>query len=125
MKPSLLAVSIALGLCGTSARADLINIDWGSQGVFKKEVTLAPAKFAEVCGKLPAKTVVQWSFDTDARLDFNIHYHESKKVEFPARLDGSRQASGELNATVAQDFCWMWSNKGGTEAQLRFELKRE
>jgi len=121
-------ISTALGglaLFSGACSADVINIEWGTDARFAKEVTIAPGKFAEVCGKLPAKAVVPWSFEADARLDFNVHYHEGKKVSFPAKVDGSTQANGVLNVGVAQDFCWMWSNKTTSEAKLKFDLKRE
>lgn len=124
MKHLLLSALGAIALWGGAARADVITIEWGADGRFAKELTVAPGKFAEVCGKLPAKAVVHWSFETDLRLDFNIHYHEGKKVVFPAKIDGSQQANGELNAPVAQDFCWMWSNKAGGEAKMKFDLQR-
>lgn len=125
MKNIFLAVFGGMLVWSGVAHADVINIEWGADGHFAKEVTVAPGKFAEVCGKLPAKATVPWSFEADVRLDFNVHFHEGKKVVFPAKLDGSTQANGVLNAAVAQDFCWMWSNKGAGEAKLKFDLKRD
>ena len=112
-------------VCSGAVGADVINIEWGADGRFAKEVTVAPGKFAEVGGKLPPKAAVPWSFEADVRLDFNVHFHEGKKVVFPAKLDGSTQAHGVLNVAMAQDFCWMWSNKGAGEAKLKFDLKRD
>lgn len=124
MKKLVLVLAAGLSLGSAVAHADIINIEWAPDGRFAKELVVPAGKFAEVCGKLPAKAVVQWSFETDARMDFNVHYHEGKKVAFPAKLDGSQRANGILTAAVAQDFCWMWSNKSAGDAKLTFELQK-
>ena len=57
-------------------------------------------------------------------LDFNVHFHEGKKVLYPARQNQVARLSGTLNAQVEQDYCWMWTNKGTAETTLRFHLAR-
>ena len=126
MKAVPLTALCTLALWTGVAGADIISIDWEPDGNFAKELSVAPGKFAEVCGKLPVNTVVRWSFEADARMDFNVHFHESKtQVVFPARLDGSSQANGTLKAAVRQDYCWMWTNPSAGEVKLKFALKRD
>ncbi|PTT81447.1 hypothetical protein DBR42_18145, partial [Pelomonas sp. HMWF004] len=50
--------------------AEVIDITWTPTGTFDRELTVPPAQFAEVCGKLPGQAVVAWRFEADAGLDF-------------------------------------------------------
>jgi len=99
-------------------------LEFDADGRFTKDVVLAPDKFLEVCGKLPVGQKVLWRFDATGRLNFNVHYHEGKKVTYPAKQDGVAQALGVLDPTAEQDYCWMWSNKGAEPARLKIELER-
>lgn len=122
-----LILSLALAMSFGAARAadaGLVDIDWSADGEFAKELTVAPTKFVEVCGKLSADTKVSWAFDASEPLNFNVHYHEGKKVIFPAKQDGVAKADGVVQAKAPQDYCWMWTNKAAAPATLKLELKR-
>ncbi len=107
-----------------AARAEVIDIDWGADRRFDRNLQIAPGKFAEICGKLAGGAAVKWDFDAAAPLDFNIHFHEGKKVLFPVKQDGTAKAEGTLAVTLAQDYCWMWTNKGSGPVSLRVRLAR-
>lgn len=68
---------------------------------------------------------VRWSFQAAAPLNFNIHYHEGKKVEYPAKQDGVRESQGTLPVPLDQDCCWMWVNKSGVPISLQVQLARK
>jgi hypothetical protein len=107
-----------------SASAEIIDIAWGPEGRFQHGTAVAPGKFAEVCGPLRKGQSVEWSFESDAALDFNIHYHRGKKVVFPAKQEAVRKSGGTLVVALDQDYCWMWTNKSGAEVKLGWSLKR-
>ena len=67
---------------------------------------------------------MRWSFQAAAPLNFNIHYHEGKKVEYPAKQDGVSQLQGTLPVSLDQDYCWMWTNKSGQAVDLNLLLTR-
>ncbi len=118
-----LALILAV-LCSTAARADIIDIAWNEQGRFERRVSVAPGKFAEVCGKLARADSVAWRFDASGPLNFNIHYHEGKDVRYPERRDALAGASGRLQVVLDQDYCWMWTNKSGQAVDLNLLLTR-
>ncbi len=118
-----LALILAV-LCSTAARADIIDIAWNEQGRFERRVSVAPGKFAEVCGKLARADSVAWRFDASGPLNFNIHYHEGKDVRYPERRDALAGASGRLQVALDQDYCWMWTNKSGQAVDLNLLLTR-
>jgi hypothetical protein len=117
----------ALLLClplAASAAQHIADIAW-SDSAYRQAVTVAPGRFFEACGKLDAGAAVHWQFEAAAALDFNIHYHQGKDVVYPARLAAVARASGTLAVPSAQDYCWMWSNKSGSPAQLQLQLHRQ
>lgn len=120
---ALIAAAAALGLSDLT-HAQMVPVQWDAQGQFAGEFRVEPGKFLEACEKLPRGTQVAWHFDATSPLDFNIHYHEGKKVLYPARHDGIAASSGTLDARLEQDYCWMWTNKSGSAATLKLQLKR-
>ena len=57
-------------------------------------------------------------------MDFNIHYHVGKDTVFPARQAQVSMGRDTLKVAVAQDYCWMWTNKGTAPVSLTVELQR-
>ena len=120
--------------CGALAAATLsgaalgathiVDIAWPPDGRFAHKVQIAAGKFVEVCGKLAVGEGVRWSFTTAAPVDFNIHYHVGKEAVFPARQTQVSSGRDTLNVAVAQDYCWMWTNKGSAPVSLVVDLAR-
>jgi hypothetical protein len=115
--------TLAFGFCD-AASAQMVSVEWDAAGLFSKDVLIAPGKFVEACEKLPDGSKVAWSFEAGAPLDFNVHYHEGKEIRFPAKKSQISQDAGTLNVKLAQDYCWMWTNKGAAEATLRIKLSK-
>jgi hypothetical protein len=122
--PSRSLGSLALVLMSAAAQAEVIDIAWSGEGRFERRMTVAPGKFAEVCGKLARGDSVAWRFDASDPLNFNIHYHEGKEVHYPERQEALANASGQLRVALDQDYCWMWTNKSGKSVDLQLRLKR-
>lgn len=120
-KPVLLALAICAPL---AAPAEIIELTWSDQGRFERRMTVAPGKFAEVCGKLAKSDAVAWRFEASAPMNFNIHYHVGKDVHYPERRDALASASGELRVQIDQDYCWMWTNKSAQPVALQLQLQR-
>ena len=116
--------ALALALASTGTLADIVDIAWDLSGRFERSVSVAPGKFAEVCGKLPAGLMVAWNFEASIPLDFNVHYHVGKEVQFPSKLTAVATAKDTLTTKIDQDYCWMWSNKSSASATLLVKLQR-
>lgn len=114
----------ALSLACEPARAEMLAVTWGAQGEFAKSVGVKPGQFVELCEKLPAGAKVSWSFKADAALNFNLHFHQGNDVRYPVKQDQVSQAQGVFEAPDAQDYCWMWVNKGASPVTLALQLKR-
>jgi hypothetical protein len=107
------------------ARAEVIDLQWQDGGRFERNLTIAPGKFAEICGPLEPGQAIQWSFKADRAVNFNIHYHVDKDVRYPAKTDQVESQQGDLAVDSKQDYCWMWVNKTTTATQLAVTLTRK
>ena len=116
--------SMALVGVVTTAAADIANITWDADGRFERKLTVAPGKFAELCGHLPAGIKVEWVFKASTLLDFNVHYHVDKEVIFPSKLAAVAAAKDMLRIGIEQEYCWMWTNKSAAAAKLTVKLQR-
>ena len=119
-----LAATVAALLPALQARAQLVDIAWSAAGEFERSLTVAPDKFAELCGALNPGQSVQWRFEASKSLDFNLHFHVGKDVRYPARADQARELQGTLVVDSAQDYCWMWSNRSDAAASLQVHLRK-
>ena len=113
-------------LVATSAFAasHIVDIAWAKDGRFARNASVEPGKFVEFCGKLDAGETVRWSFDASAPVDFNIHYHLGSDTEFPTKLARVSTGQDTLRVVVAEDYCWMWSNKSTRRLRVDVRLQR-
>lgn len=119
----LAGVSLLMG--AAAARAEVIELQWQDAGRFERSLTIAPGKFAEICGPLEAGQAVQWSFDADRALNFNVHYHVDKDVRYPAKKENVKRLQGDLSVDATQDYCWMWTDKTTASTKLSVTLRRK
>ena len=119
------AALAAATLCsGALASSHIVDIAWSPDGRFTHQAQISAGKFVEVCGKLAVGNSVRWSFTAAAPVDFNIHYHVGKEAVFPAKQAQVAVGRDTLKVDVAQDYCWMWTNKGSAPVSLTVELAR-
>lgn len=119
-----LAAAVAWVMAAGAAQAEIVELGWDAGGRFERTLDVAPGKFAEVCGKLARPQSVAWSFDADRPMNFNIHYHEGKKVVYPEKRDATAAGQGTLKVAIDQDYCWMWTNKSEAAARLKLVMSR-
>ena len=119
-----LVMAMLLLATASSARAQLVDIQWSGDGRFTHRGTVAAGKFVEVCGKLPAGLSVRWDFAASTPMAFNVHYHQGKDVVYPAELSAATSAKDVLVTKIEQDYCWMWENASASAATLSVNLAR-
>ena len=60
-----LLAALGVEVIAIDARAERVEIAWDKAGRFETTVSVAPGKFAEVCGKLAQSQSFAWSFKSD------------------------------------------------------------
>lgn len=128
MKTQHIRLSAALAAaftCGSApASSHIVDIAWSPEGRFLHQAPIAAGKFVELCGKLAVGQEVRWRFTAGAPVDFNIHYHVGKDAVFPVKQAQVAAGGDSLKVAAAQDYCWMWTNKGTQPVSLTVELAR-
>ena len=118
------ALVLALAAIATGAMADVVDIAWDASGRFERTQDVAPGKFAEVCGKLPAGLKVRWDFEAGTPLDFNVHYDVGKEVVYLFKPTALATAKETLATEIEQDYCWLWRNRSSAATTLKVRMQR-
>lgn len=85
--------------------AEVASIPWSRDGWSLHSTTVAPGKFAALCGKLPAGLQVRWQFEAGAQLNFNVHCHLGNEAMFPFKLSAVASTRDTLDTRIGQDYC--------------------
>lgn len=111
-------------LAAATVHASVTEIRWDERGGAALRTQVAPGKFAQWCGALRTREVVNWEFEAAEPLDMNIHFHDARIVRYPVQRESVRLWRGTLQAALDQQYCWMWSNRGATPVALQARLQK-
>jgi len=88
-------------------------------------VTIAPYEFYEECLHLDVGDRLDYRFESEQPVAFNIHYHEAKLVLQPVTKTGLTSDIGIFTPVIAQDYCLMWeAGPDGAVLSYRIMLRR-
>lgn len=107
-----LAASCAVGAFAANA-AD----EWQQQAV---PMVGVQNYMREQCIKFNSGDVVQYRFESEYEVNFDIHYHPDSGTLFKERKDAVKELSGEFTSEAAQAYCFTWRNK--TEIDKEWEI---
>ena len=60
------------------------------------------------CVRLAVGDRVDWRYESNAPLHFDVSYREGNAVMAPVVRDESQNGSGTFEARLAQDYCFTW-----------------
>jgi hypothetical protein len=83
---------------------------------------LAPQGFHEVCFKMATGDEIQYTFDSDQPLDFDIHFHADSAITYPVQRRRLNYRTGKFAAKLDQSYCLMWSNRNPRGTTLDYQL---
>ena len=75
----------------------------------------------EECFKLREGDRVEFHFESDEPVDFNIHYHEGHAVVMPISREKTREFGSVFRARLDQDYCLMWE-AGAAGAAIDYKI---
>jgi len=87
-------------------------------------VSLVPLQYREYCLDLTAQDSLEYAFEADGPVDFDIHYHDGLTVVFPVELTGTTGHTGQFSPNESQSYCLMWSNRGLSRASMEYRIGR-
>jgi hypothetical protein len=117
-----IALVIVCATASNQALASLVELKMDEAGRFQHQADIKAGGILEVCGKLTAGQKIDWQFSSPNALDFNIHFHEGKKVSLPVKQKARKESAGQFAVIKDQDYCWMWSNKSKSIANVSLQL---
>ena len=88
-----------------------------------KPATIKPGKIFEKCLSLSPPQKIEYSFESSAKLNFNLHYHRGEQVYYPVKLDRTKAESGLYEAKAKETYCLMWENTTGADVELTYSAK--
>lgn len=113
--PRVVAV-LALGGCAALPSGDASKIVEG--------FALPSYQIHEECFTVKAGDRVEYRFESDEPVDFNLHYHEGGAVVMPVSSEKSVEAAGVYAVQIAQAYCFMWeAGAAGAVLDYRYRVR--
>lgn len=123
-RASILALMMGVLSWANVSQASVLDIRFDQDQRYVMKEMLAPGKSLELCGLLINQNQIAWRFESDAKLDFNIHFHVGDAVHYPTKLKQKKKASDRLDVAQEQTYCWMWTNRSTKGANLTANLEK-
>lgn len=119
----LLSVAVLACLAEASpAQRQLVEVTMPSDRPLVRQLAAPPRDFVELCTRLQAGTVLDWAFESEAPVAFNIHFHQEDAVKYPEGISGVTAAKGRLAPSASHDYCWQWSNPDADPVKVRVRI---
>ena len=88
-----------------------------------KPITIKSGKSHEKCLSLTPPQKLAYSFESAAKLNFNLNYRKGDQVYYPVKLDRTSGESGLYEAKARENYCLVWENKSGADVELTYSAK--
>ncbi len=112
----------AVGLCVLACAAPSIEPNVPKH---VRELDIPAYNIREDCVKLLPGDRLEFAFESNQPVDFNIHYHEGNAVLVPYSRDATKAAADVYQPRSAQDYCLTWeAGKEGALVEYRVRLRR-
>ena len=85
-------------------------------------LSLAPFEVQEVCFEMAALDEIQYDFEADRPVEFDIHYHEDFTIRFVAELNGITVNADKFVAEVGRSYCLRWANENLMRTSLTYQI---
>jgi hypothetical protein len=96
----------------------------GAPPAGNKPVIIKPASMFEKCVTLAPPQKLEYHYDAERPVKFNVHYHKGDDIYYPVKDDKSKSGEGLFTPEVRQDYCLMWENKSySSDVQLEYGYK--
>ncbi len=77
----------------------------------------------EDCFTMKPGDSMDYAFESQGPLDFNIHYHEGGQVIYPVSKTGVTSEKGTCEAETTNYYCLMWTNPHGKPVWLGYSCE--
>jgi len=81
-----------------------------------------PGKFYEACDNWKPGQTIEYSFQTDAPVDFDVHYHTKAGKEYPVKKDNVTEMKGTFVIEQEAIYCCFWKNNNAKRVALTHQF---
>ena len=85
-------------------------------------LSLAPFEFRELCYELASRDEIQYDFQSDRPVEFDIHYHDGLRIRYPVHMSGITVGADRFSAELDQFYCLMWTNQSLMTTSLTYKV---
>jgi len=85
--------------------------------------TIFPYKSKEKCFLLKAGEKVSFSFNANLAVNFNLHFHQGKQVNYPIKYQMVKTLFKDYTSESENTYCLMWKNSKSHKIQLTYQIK--
>lgn len=116
---AVLASALGAGACATPASIEP-NVP-----KHVRELDIPAYNIREDCARLQPGDRLEFSFESNRPVHFNVHYHDGNAVIMPISREGALAAAEVYRPAIAQDYCLMWeAGAEGALVEYRVHLRR-
>ena len=89
----------------------------------KVSIDLLPKRYHEKCVDLRKNDELQYGFNSNLSLSFNLHYHDEGEKVFVVNLDSIDNLKNIFNPQKRAYYCLTWINSGKKESNIKYYFK--
>ena len=86
-------------------------------------ITLPVNRYYEKCLDLRESHKLQFSFDSQAKLSFNLHYHQQGELNYLVQEDSIDELEYTFQPEKRGYFCLQWGNSRKEKVEMNFHFE--
>ena len=86
-------------------------------------INLKPKRFFEKCVDLSPEQLLEYGFNSNGTLSFNLHFHEEGELHYHAKEDSVSELSETFQAEKRGYYCLKWSNPGSDNFKVNYHFR--
>lgn len=86
-------------------------------------ITIPVKRYYEKCVDVSDTQQLQYSFNSQAPLSFNLHYHKEGEALYPVKEDSIDELENIFQPKKRGYYCLMWRNSGEKAVQMDYHFK--
>ena len=125
--------SISLGIAGVLLYFFTIWVEKQHEGNMPHNLTtkteeivsiILPVKrYFEKCLDLRESQELQYGFDSQAPLSFNLHYHQKGEIIYAFKEDSIYELENTFQPEIMGYYCLQWGNSGKEKVEMNYHFK--
>ena len=86
-------------------------------------VILPVKRYFEQCLDLSESQELQYNFDSQAPLSFNLHYHQKGEINYTFKEDSIDELENSFQPEKRGYYCLQWGNPGKEKVEMNYHFK--